>query len=213
MQRILLTRPATAQRTMIDTWLDSYIMRTHPLLGRPGAVCPYVTAARRHGVIRVRAATDTPTGDLVPRDRQHTSPAQARTWLHAVLRTAVDDFEHHPWPPQARQLHCLIVLLQGLAPDHWGELDRVHTEVTADVMRRGFMISRFHPRCSATAVHNASFAVNRSPVPLIVIRRMARDDHLFADDDQQLGAYQRNFPDTGRRDTQTTCAAAHPQTL
>ncbi|MEH0432111.1 DUF6875 domain-containing protein [Streptomyces turgidiscabies] len=195
---MLLTTPTIAQRAMINTWFDTYITRAHPLLGRDGAVCPYVTAARHQGVVHVRSAPVHPASDSLPRDRLLTTTAAARTWLQSVLGSALNEFEHHPWPPRARQLHSLVVVLEDLAPEHWGELDRAHEEMKTDVMRRGLMAGQFHPNCPAPAAHNPSFAVNRAPTPLIVIRRMARHDYLFAEDPQHIRAYERHFRSTDR---------------
>ncbi|WP_434598540.1 DUF6875 domain-containing protein [Streptomyces sp. A5-4] len=196
-----LTPPTTAQRAVISTWFDTYITVAHPSLGRAGAVCPYANAARHQGVVHIRAAAVRPVGAPQPRDLLLTSPATASAWLQSVLAAALDEFDHHPWPPCAQHLHSLIVLLEDLLPEYWGELDRVHADSKTAVMRRGLMAGQFHPHCPAPAVHNPRFAVNRAPVPLLVIRRMARHDHLFASEPQHLQAYERSFRPERRPET------------
>ncbi|MER5985636.1 DUF6875 domain-containing protein [Streptomyces sp. NPDC001787] len=192
-----LITPNTAQRNVINTWLDNYVTRPHPLLGREGAVCPYVPAARRQGSVLIRVAATLPAGDPRPRDRLLTTPDAARTWLRSVFDDALQQFENHPWPRRGRHLNSLVVVLQDLGPEHWAEIDRSHAEVKTEVMARGLMAGQFHPHCPAPAAHNAAFPVNCSPVPLIVIRRMARHDHLFAEDPIHIQAYERHFRTDG----------------
>ncbi|MGW7197316.1 DUF6875 domain-containing protein [Streptomyces chryseus] len=196
---MLLTAATTAQQAVLDDWLDNYISRSHPDLGRHGPVCPYVGVARHQGVIQVRAAsTPTQAGEPLPRDRLLTAPDAIRTWVTDALWAAIEEFEHHPWPPRARQLHTLIVLLDPLKPEHWQQLDSAHAEIKTIAMRRGLMAGQFHPRCAAPAAHNADFPVNRSPMPLVVIRRMARHDWLFAHQPEHMQAYARRFPTPAR---------------
>jgi hypothetical protein len=41
------------------------------------------------------------------------------------------------------------------------------------------MVGQFHPTCTEPAARNTTFMVNRAPVPLVAIRRMALHDVLF----------------------------------
>ncbi|MFF3358831.1 DUF6875 domain-containing protein [Streptomyces sp. NPDC002917] len=174
--------PADTERRQVETWLSTYISRPHEQLGRRGPVCPYVPPARRAGLVRLLAATWQPT------------PGSEATQVRIVLEAAVDQFAAQPWPPQSPHLHCLVVLLGQLRIQQWPLLDAAHAQVKAAVMERGLMLGQFHPRCPAPAAHNPELPVNRSPLPLVVVRRMASHDHLFAATPGHLDSYRRHFP-------------------
>ncbi|WP_331732394.1 pyridoxal-dependent decarboxylase (plasmid) [Streptomyces sp. NBC_00015] len=174
--------PAPAAAGEIDTWLKDYINRPHSLLGRNGAVCPYVATAQGADLVRIESGTWTPT------------PERAVEELGGVLLAAADRFEAHTWPEGPDHLRALIVLLDPLTEEQGKLLDAAHAAVKTAIMQRGLMIGQFHPDCDAPATHNPQFPVNRSPRPLVAVRRMIRTDHRFADTNAQRAAHQQRFP-------------------
>ncbi|MFF7953706.1 DUF6875 domain-containing protein [Streptomyces griseorubiginosus] len=174
--------PAHTAAGELDLWLEDYINQPHGLLGRNGAVCPYVATAQGADLVRTESATWTPT------------PERAAAELGGVLLAAADRFEEHTWPAGPEHLRALIVLLDPLSGTQGDLLDSAHSAVKTAIMQRGLMIGQFHPHCDAPASHNPRFMVNRSPRPLVVIRRMIRTDHRFAETKAQRAAHQQLFP-------------------
>ncbi|MER6367203.1 DUF6875 domain-containing protein [Streptomyces mirabilis] len=174
--------PAPSAAAETAPWLEHYINRPDPRLGRKGAICPYVAAAQNVDLVRIESATWTPV------------PERAVEELGGVLLAAADRFEEHTWPEGPDHLRALIVLLDPLTKDQGKLLDTAHTALKTAIMQRGLMIGQFHPNCAAPATHNPQFPVNRSPRPLVVIRRMIRTDHRFAETTAQHAAHQQLFP-------------------
>ncbi|MET8406002.1 DUF6875 domain-containing protein [Streptomyces sp900116325] len=187
--------PTPQQDAAIQQWLEDYITRPHEQLGRSGPVCPFVEPARRAGVVPVQRASWTAPHSLQPAGTGTDRQGQQVAVLVAVLRAALDRFTDHPWPSQVPRLHSLVVLLDQLREEQWPVLDAAHAAVKTEVMRRGLMLGQFHPACPAPAVHNPSFAVNVSPMPLVVIRRMAPHDVQFTSETDHFTAYQDHFRD------------------
>lgn len=80
-------------------------------------------------------------------------------------------------------LVSLIVTFPELGRAHWRLIDEGHRICKTAVVRNGLMLGQFHPLCDAPAAHNQTFAVNRAPIPLMVIRQMAPHDVLFLEED------------------------------
>lgn len=149
-------------------WLNGYIGKPHPELGRNGPVCPFVPPAIRERAvaIAVRFVGREPTVDSVT----------------GVLRAAVADFSRISWRHSNAMLNSLVVVLPDLAETEWALLDEAHALIKSEVVRRGLMIGQFHPACTEPAARNGSFMISRSPLALAVIRNMALHDILFLDD-------------------------------
>lgn len=177
---VRLERPSPAEQQLLETWLTDYISRPHPNLGRQGPVCPFVAPARRAGAIDTVAAR----WDTTRAGRAATSQR-----LHALVAASLERFRPQLQSAGNPKLQALVVMIGQLAPDEWHLLDEVHARAKLSVMQQGLMLGQFHPHCAAPAAHNRHFPVNRAPLPLLVVRRMAHHDHLFAETSAQMTAY------------------------
>jgi hypothetical protein len=179
----------------VDHWLREYVSRPHPELGRSGAVCPFVAPAMRVGSLAIAQHTG-----LARTGPAHLAEDELRELIHRMAR----DFEEREWAHSNATLHSLVLVLPDLPPSRWSALDRLQAELKAELADRGLMLGQFHPQCPEPAARNPFFAVSRSPVPLLAMRRMALHDVLFLQHDRgYFAAYRRRFADRYEQGTVT----------
>lgn len=147
-------------------WLEHFVTRPHPDLGRPGAVCPRLTSAlRADGVwlvsIAVRGFT---SGHAVVAGR--------------MLRQVFEDVAAGSRPTDA----ALLGFFPGLPDRGAGDfIDGGHRMLRAEYVEQGLMLGEFHAHSSVGGVHNRALPVMRCPAPMYVVRAMTPHDLLFAD--------------------------------
>ncbi len=174
----------------MTSWLAGYISRSHPELGRRGAVCPFVKPSLEAGAIGFQIVDWRGCRDSAG--------------LQAAVLDAVAHFRRTSSRAAKPGRHALIVAFVNMPEQQWSLIDDVHRRVKDAVVVQGLMIGQFHPRCPAPAVHNSQFLVNRSPIPLFAIRHMALHDILFLRDEPAwFPAYRNRFGPRYRR-----CAVA-----
>ncbi|MEU3765290.1 DUF6875 domain-containing protein [Amycolatopsis keratiniphila] len=173
--------PTQAVHGALSDWLEDYIKRPHPELGRSGPVCPFVGPAQRAGAVELVA--------------HHWSGPRNLEEMSALVADAIQFFRTAPWQSDNTTLRALVVAVTGLEPSDWRLFDG-DTQVVAEnaVVAQGLMLGLFHPNCVEPASRNTSFPVNRSPLPVVVIRNMAFHDILFLHSDPTaFGHYLRRF--------------------
>jgi uncharacterized protein DUF6875 len=177
-----LAEPQTAVEQKVRDWLINEMAAPHPLLGRPGPVCPYLSSALARDLVIVRSS---------PWRQHERAPKDAVT---AVIRQAVALFHTRPWPAERPDLRAVVAVLPEMPDKAWPAVDAAHAAAKTAAAERGLMLGQFHPRCETGAVHNPDFRVLRSPYPLLVVRQMALHDVLFLHQDRrQFAAYVAQF--------------------
>lgn len=167
--------PATEAE--VHRWLEEYVCRPHPQLGRDGAVCPFVDPAIRAGTLQL-----------------HTQIGLAnagRAELFGVAREMARTFRSLRWARTNPTMHGLMLALPDLPESRWHHLDVVQAELKAELALEGLMMGQFHPNCPEPAARNPEFPVSRSPVPLLAMRNMALHDVLFLHHDPAMFAQYR----------------------
>jgi heptaprenyl diphosphate synthase len=186
----VITSPNTAEaesiridaavHTELTDWLSDYVMQPHPRLGRDGAVCPFAKPSADAGVMEF-----------------HSTPWHPGDGLDAMKRIAeqaLELFESLPWRSANPNLRSLVVAITDLPRTQWHLVDEAHKTVKHRAVTVGLMLGQFHPECRMPSVHNPDFPVNRSPVPLLAVRRMSLHDILFLGDRRSwFHAYQSRF--------------------
>lgn len=174
---------------VVDEWLSSYIMNSHPELGRSGAICPFVGQARKADSVYVYSYSFDGIDD----------EAAVRAAVHEGLERFVELGSAHP----NRDLLSLVLVFIDLPSNRWHLIDDVHSIVKPEIVDRGMMIGQFHPNCAAPAAHNSEFAVNRAPLPMFVLRYMAAHDWLFLGrENKWMDTYREKM--TERRNSSTS---------
>lgn len=162
-------------------WLRGYVSEPHPELGRPGAVCPFVSQVLSEESL-ILLACRIIDRDPVVEDVIESIHRAIR--LHQIMASRRGE----------KDLLCVVVTFPRFGVESFELIDQAHRLRKDAALRDGLMLGQFHPECPAPAARNPNFLVNRSPVPLVVVRRMAPHDHLFLDDnDEWLRVHQQEM--------------------
>src|SRR5215475_11981471 len=115
----------------IAEWVTSYLMRSHPELGRPGEVCPFTSRAYRLDTIRIGVSF------AVSRDG---------ALITNLMRDCLRRLASIPCDDAARQLRTIIVGFPNLAAaDGVLALRAAQRRLALRCLWSGLMIGRFHP--------------------------------------------------------------------
>lgn len=175
-----LAAPDVEVDTLVREWLENYVDRSHPKLGRSGPVCPFIAPSLRSDLTVIKACHW--QGDLTP---------ERMTRLIAAL---VEEFLGQQWKSSNANLHAMVVAITGLPEESWWLVDEGHRQAKDAIVARGLMLGEFHPLCESPAVWNPLFPVNRSPLPMYAIRNMALHDVLFLHDNPSwFRHYQKQY--------------------
>ena len=186
-------------------WLEEFVTRPHPDLGRSGPVCPRLAPAlRAEAVWLVSVAVPGFTG------RDAAGAGQLLLRLFETVAAGPD-----------RASTALLGFFPGLPQPQAGDfIDGGHRMIRAEVVEKGLMLGEFHPGSPVGGVHNRELPVMRCPVPMLAVRVMTAHDLLFADQPGTppadrvafLLAYQRHvgprLAPTARDELQARLAAA-----
>jgi hypothetical protein len=152
----------------VTEWLDSYVTKPHPDLGRTGAVCPFVAPAISAGTVWIAAY------------RFDGEPTLER--MNRALEESLQSFQLLAWQEEKIDLASLVVTFPDLTEEDWHLIDEGHAASKTMFVEAGTMLGQFHPECEAPAARNEAFPVNRAPIPLMAIRHIAAHDILFLDE-------------------------------
>jgi hypothetical protein len=149
-------------------WMQRFIMRSHPDLGRKGAVCPFAKPAHENEALLFSAFDATG----MPFDSYIAALMRLPYFFDRVAKARAEPSE----------LLSLAVFPIGLRDDaHYKFIDCAHAILKPFYMECGLMIGEFHPSSAVRGAHSATFRPMRADVPLFVIRAMALHDALFID--------------------------------
>lgn len=150
----------------VRDWITNFLGRPHEDLGRPGAVCPFVTPAIAENMLKITSSDIEPDADA----------------LHSLLQERKAKFI-------ATQSGCdssnliyashVIVLPKYKTSEHTKIMDEVQASLKIEFMNEGLMIGQFHPHLNTPGLHSAAFLPHRCPTSCFGIRHMIPSDHVF----------------------------------
>jgi hypothetical protein len=144
-------------------WVETFLGRTHPQLGRPGPVCPFVPRALEMGTVWMRV--------------EHVESPRIE-----CIETAVRGYAKlfHTLPPLTGDTALLKAVLLIFPDIEQPELiDRAQESLKPLFIREGLMIGEFHATNDTPGLHNRNFRPLRSPYPMLAIRQLVSTDLPF----------------------------------
>jgi hypothetical protein len=177
----LAYEPYTEPLTKVSYWVNDFLAKSNPRLGRTGAVCPYVQYSNEHKFFKVGIF-------------EHLEPKQ-----HVVIdiiRNLKNVFvAMEPVSEKEKKFKAITILFPNLKNDEIpGIIDDIQLLLKPEFVQQGLMIGQFYENCQQGGLRNANFRPLQSPVPLIAIRYMVETDWPFLAGDPLLEkAYETNF--------------------
>jgi hypothetical protein len=162
----VLTASRSAKVSEVFAWVQQFLAEPHPLLGRPGPICPFVQGAMKLDRLEVAFESDVDGADI--------APIRA-----ALLRHAQDFAVHSQGSAPADGFNSRIIVFPNVPQSRGPLLDQVHTELKTDLMREDVMVSAFHPLSARPALGNPQFRVFQAPFVAFALRRMDVRDIAF----------------------------------
>lgn len=171
----------------IMEWVKNFLGRSHPNLGRPGAVCPFVPYSLKSNSIRLAVIH---TKDLYPEQLEEI----VGQYRDIFLQIAAKEQE------LAINKAFLLIFPDIHIEDASKVIDSVQQKLKPLFVESGLMIGEFHKRNESPGLHNPNFRPLRSPIPLLAIRFMVEADLPFLQNPvdphlriRYLEAYLKNF--------------------
>lgn len=190
--------PAAAHAQLLEvlTWLQTFIARPNPIVGRRGHVCPFVAP----GLSRFRSI------------RFHVYLGELRpAAVIPVLRALAARFPTlPPTIDPGREFRAILTLFPEL-PKSGGPtlIDPVHQALKSEITAQGLMIGQFYPGCLEPGLHNPDYRPLEAPHPLLAIRPMQLTDLMFLfSRSEHLEAYIRKFGVASRSELAARVAAS-----
>jgi hypothetical protein len=154
----------------INQWVDTYLTKSHPNLGRKGAVCPYVAHSVRINHLFVTGIRD----NLYDFD----------TLCNFIRQTRLSFLQLPSASEKDKVYRSILVLFPDLSAQASNDLFiRLLEVLKTEFVELGLMLGEFHALPpEKVGLHNPNFKPLYSPVPLLAMRHMVKTDILFLED-------------------------------
>ncbi len=151
---------------MLLGWVETYLMRDHPNLGRTGAVCPFTRQAAKMDTVRLA------TFESAPEDEEE---------AFALVRGSFGALERIPCRPGMEHFRTVIMGFPNASgADGIAMLQRVQARHKFYSLGRFRMIGFMHEGNHAEGLWNPDFRPLRAPLPVLAIRHLVEQDAPFA---------------------------------
>ncbi|MES2426011.1 MAG: hypothetical protein V4560_03525 [Bacteroidota bacterium] len=177
----LIYNPYKKQLDGFSNWVNEFLVKPNPGLGRTGAVCPYIQYSKEQHFFKVGI---------------YTEPHPSQDHIIDLIRNMKELFiEMLPVDDKDKRFKAITILFPNLEGDEVTHIiDDVQLKLKPEFVNLGLMIGQFHEHCEQAGLRNADFRPLQSPVPLLAIRFMVETDWPFLAGDPVLEeAYYKNF--------------------
>ncbi|MGB3502727.1 MAG: DUF6875 domain-containing protein [Mesorhizobium sp.] len=152
--------------TTLRGWVESYLMRSHPDLGRTGAVCPFTKQSAKIDAVRLAISR------AAPDDEDE---------AFKLIRRSFAELNEIPCKPGMEHFRTIIVGFPECATDDgMAMLARVQKRHKFYSLSRFRMIGYMFAKNDAPGLWNPDFRPLRAPMPVLAIRHLVEQDAPFA---------------------------------
>jgi hypothetical protein len=165
----------------VKQWAANWLSKSHPGLGREGAVCPFTSASIKKNLFRV---------GFVHGDNLDYSG------MVGLLNEIAAAF---PLLSPAHGPESVFKAVVVVFPDatEFEQFDAVQKECKNAFVKRGLMVGQFYPGHPQGGLRNPDFRALDAPYAILAIRHMVATDYPFlCDNDEWVAAYFARFEAT-----------------
>lgn len=167
------TSAESAALKSIADWSMSYLCTPEPALGRSGVVCPWSPPSIKQGHFYLECQRS-----------EGLAPEQIAARMLERLETLR---AMEPRTGRNASLKTVVVLFPELSEQEAGAvIDDLHGRLKPLFVKQGYMLGEFYANSSKCGIRSQSFRPLRSPVPLLVIRDLVRNDVVFLMDRREF---------------------------
>ncbi|MEU4846844.1 DUF6875 domain-containing protein [Streptomyces gilvosporeus] len=145
-------------------WLRSFLTRTHPDLGRKGAVCPFMEQSLKMGRTALSSVD--------------VSGPRGTARLAATARSALARLGDRSAPDSVYNAFVMVPV-NASAELRRERVLEVQQELKAEAVAAGKMVGEFFPGHPMRGIHSDTFRPLVSPHPVLAVRAMVVTDILF----------------------------------
>ncbi|WP_339381069.1 DUF6875 domain-containing protein [Brasilonema sp. UFV-L1] len=150
----------------IMQWVQNFLAKPHPDLGRSGPVCPFVPQSVKSNSIQLGVI--------------HAKNLEPQQVEEIMLRHRDIFLELEPKDRETAINKAILLIFPGLDIEEISKLiDGVQQKLKPFFIESGLMIGEFHKCNETSGLHNQNFRPLRSPVPILAIRFMVESDLPF----------------------------------
>jgi hypothetical protein len=165
----------------VKRWATNWLSKSHPDLGREGAVCPFTGTSIKKNLFRVAFVRGN--------NLDHSS-------MVGLLEEIAAAF---PLLSPAHGLESIYKAVVVVFPDvtEFEQFDAVQDECKNAFVKQGLMVGQFYPGHQQGGLRNPDFRALDAPYAMLAVRHMVATDYPFlCDNDKWMQAYVARFAAT-----------------
>jgi hypothetical protein len=162
----------------VKHWAENWLSKSHPDLGRAGAVCPYSGTSIKKNLFRVAFVR----GNNLDHNR-----------MVSLLEEIAAAFPVLPPVDGPGSIYKAVVVVFPEVTE-FGQIDAVQAECKTTFVERGLMVGQFYPGHQQGGLRNPDFMALDGPFAMIAVRHMVVTDHPFLyENERWMDAYAARF--------------------